>query len=66
MLFSIGNSISMVRWSEPRDLIGVQDQESNRLCSAVEMSVEEKCASEDIELKGTLVWVSFRGRKWIQ
>ena len=24
MMFSRGNSISMVRWSEPRDLIGVR------------------------------------------
>ena len=57
-----GNSISMGRWLEPRDLIGVQDEESNRLCDAREMSGEEKCASEDKELKGTLVWVSsFRG-----
>ena len=65
MLFSRGNSISMGSWSEPRDLIGVQDEESIRLCNAREMSGEEECASEDNELKGTLVWVSlFRGRKW--
>ena len=60
--FFRGNSISMGRWLEPRDLIGVQDEESNRLCDAREMSGEEKCASDDRELKGTLVWVSsFRG-----
>ena len=55
ILFSRGNSISMGRWSEPRDLIGVQNEESNRLCDAREMSGEDKCASEDKELKGTLV-----------
>ena len=66
MLFSTGNSISMGRWSEPRDLIGFQDEKINRLCDGREMSGEEKCASEDKELKGTLVWISSGGRKWIQ
>ena len=50
-IFSRGNSISMGRWSEPRDLIGVQDEESKRFCDAREMSGEEKYASEDKELK---------------
>ena len=62
MLFSRGNSIIMGRWSEPRDFIGVRAEESKRLCDAREMSREDNCASEDKELKGTLVWVSsFRG-----
>ena len=53
----------MGRWSERRDLIGVQDEGSKRLCEAREMSGEENCASEDKQLKGTIVWVSsFRGR----
>ena len=58
MLLSRGSSISMGRWSESRDLIGAQDEESKRLCDAREMSGEENSASEYKELKGTLVWVS--------
>ena len=38
MLSSRGSSISMGRWSEPKDLIGVQNEESKRLCDAREMS----------------------------
>ena len=47
MLFSRGNSINLGTWSETRDLIRVQDEKSNRLCDAREMSGEEKCALED-------------------
>ena len=62
MLLSRASSISMGRWSQPRDLIGFQDEENKRLCDAREVSGEEKCASKDKELKGTLIWVSsFRG-----
>ena len=58
MLLSRGSSISIGSWSEPRELIGVQDAESKRLYDAREITGEENCASEDKELKGTLVWVS--------
>ena len=45
MSFLRGNWISMGRWSEPRVLIGFQEEESKRVCDAREISGEEYCAS---------------------
>ena len=55
MLLSRASSISMGRWSQPRDLIGFQDEENKRLCDAREVSGEEKFASKDKKLKGIII-----------